>query len=178
MRPPTRSTRSVRTLSNPPTNVRRRSRGASLGPPHPLAISEASDDPPRPRSKPQSPIITTAAAAAAAPATTGGGGAEVDSGTYPGSEPALASAPIVGCFPALPPATTFVFENQNPHHHHDHPPESPLVGPNVCTTAFGKPPRSRHRLSSDKLGALDAFFRRNTHPTRKEKEAICKDLDM
>jgi len=33
-------------------------------------------------------------------------------------------------------------------------------------------------MTSDKLETLDAFFRRNTHPSRKEKEAICKDLDM
>ncbi|KAI0278151.1 hypothetical protein BGY98DRAFT_1096938 [Russula aff. rugulosa BPL654] len=33
-------------------------------------------------------------------------------------------------------------------------------------------------MSSNKLETLDAFFRRNTHPSRKEKEAICKDLDM
>jgi hypothetical protein len=43
---------------------------------------------------------------------------------------------------------------------------------------LGKPPRSRQRLSSDKLETLEAFFRRNTHPSRKEKEDICKDLDM
>ena len=31
-------------------------------------------------------------------------------------------------------------------------------------------------MSSDKLETLDAFFRRNTHPSRKEKEAIRKAL--
>jgi len=94
----------------------------------------------------------------------------------------------MSCFPVLPlpPATTFVFENH----------ESPLVGPRghsssrsapgpaespfpfVSSINAKPPPRSRHRMSSDKLETLDAFFRRNTHPSRKEKEAICKDLDM
>jgi hypothetical protein len=103
----------------------------------------------------------------------------------------------MSCFPVLPPppppAATFVFENHNR--------QSPLVGPrghsnsrsapgpaesafpfvSSVVNANGKPPppvRSRHRMSSDKLETLDAFFRRNTHPSRKEKEAICKDLDM
>ena len=91
-----------------------------------------------------------------------------------------------------PPATTFIFEN------HDRLPrldseESPLVGPPhghsrlsagpaespFVSSVYAKPPaRSRHRMSSHKLETLDAFFRRNTHPSRKEKEAICKDLDM
>jgi hypothetical protein len=61
--------------------------------------------------------------------------------------------------------------------------ESPLV-PVVphyvgySPTFLGKPSRPRHRMSSDKLETLDAFFRRNTHPSRKEKEVICKALDM
>jgi hypothetical protein len=33
-------------------------------------------------------------------------------------------------------------------------------------------------MSGDKLETLDAFFRRNTHPSRKEKEAICKAVNM
>jgi len=71
---------------------------------------------------------------------------------------------------------TFIFENLN----QSHVESLPLVGPSVAAgqIVLGKPPRSRHRMSSDKLEMLDAFFRRNTHPSRKEKEAICKDLDM
>ncbi|KAI0274997.1 hypothetical protein BC834DRAFT_965446 [Gloeopeniophorella convolvens] len=38
--------------------------------------------------------------------------------------------------------------------------------------------RPRHRMTSDKLEKLDAFFRSNTHPSRREKETICEELDM
>ncbi|KAI9444870.1 hypothetical protein H4582DRAFT_859115 [Lactarius indigo] len=59
-------------------------------------------------------------------------------------------------------------------------PPSESWPPTTATTVTppGKLPRSRHRMAGDKLETLDAFFRRNTHPSRKEKEAICKDLDI
>jgi len=71
----------------------------------------------------------------------------------------------------LPPSTGFESD------------ESPLVavGPHnagCSPTLLGKPSRPRHRMSSDKLETLDAFFRRNTHPSRKEKEAVGKALNM
>lgn len=190
MRPPTRSTRSVR--PPPPITIHaRRNSGRSTTGPYPAAShSEASTTPPQPkpesksksksrsRSKLQS-IITTTTATADADAD-----AKVvdpDPDTFPRSDPAPASAaPVISCFPVCPPAT-FVFEKQSQNN-----PESEslsLLGPSVAATivlGLGKPPpaRSRQRLSSDKLEALDASFRRNTHPSRKEKEVICKDLDM
>ncbi len=174
MRPPTRSTRSVR----PPLNANnaRRSRNTS-GHSHPQAVastprssSEAANNKP-PKFKPQ-PIITTVTTTAAADT-------KVNPGTPPRSEPAPVSAPpVIGCFPVLPPST-FVYENQN--QSQSHPESLTLVSPSLSVagpTIFGKPPRPRHRMSSNKLETLDAFFQRNTHPSRKEKEAICKDLDM
>ncbi|KAF8274163.1 hypothetical protein EI94DRAFT_1794790 [Lactarius quietus] len=80
------------------------------------------------------------------------------------------STPIAGCLPSESwTPTTFVYENQKLASHDT---------PGATVTPTGKLPRSRHRMTSDKLETLDAFFRRNTHPSRKEKEAICKDLDM
>jgi hypothetical protein len=177
MRPPTRSTRSVRPSIN--TNNARRSRSSATSPfasrsseSSEAAAGSNSPNPPKP-AKPQSIIVPTSAAAA---------DAKVDPGTSPGLDPApaTANAPVVGCFPVLPPPT-FIYENQN---QSQSPSESlfPLVSPNLSVAGSiilgGKPPRPRHRMSTDKLETLDAFFRRNTHPSRKEKEAICKDLDM
>ena len=171
MRPPTRSTRSVRPSLNP-NKARRSSRSGAPGPStfHPVTSSEAaagSNNSPKP-SKPQSVTIPTSAT-----------DSKVDPGTSPGSDPAPASAnaPVVVCFPVLP-SPTFVHENQN-----QSPPESlSLVSSPSLSVAgsifLGKPQRPRHRMSSDKLEALDTFFRRNTHPSRKEKETICKDLDL
>jgi hypothetical protein len=83
------------------------------------------------------------------------------------------SKPIAGCLTSESwPPTTFVYENQKLVSAHAHD------APGATVTPTGKRPRSRHRMTSDKLETLDAFFRRNTHPSRKEKEAICKDLDM
>jgi hypothetical protein len=188
MRPPTRSTRSVRPSLN--TNNARRSRSSATGPSssHPVALrsSETSEaaavcnnpNPPKP-TKPQSIIVPTSAAA----------DAKVDPGTSPGSDPAaIDTAPVIGCFPVLPPST-FIYENQNQSQSRSHSrslSESliPLqvVSPSLSVAGSiilgGKPPRPRNRMPSDKLETLDAFFRRNTHPSRKEKEAICKNLDM
>jgi hypothetical protein len=179
MRPPTRSTRSVRPSLN--TNNARRSRSAT-GPSssHPIASRSLSSseaaaagsnnpNPPKPN-KPQSIIIPASAAADAK--------VDLDPGTSPGSD----TAPVVGCFPVLLPPT-FVYENQNPSQIQS-PSESllPLVSPDLSVAGSiilgGKPPRPRHRMPNGKLEALEAFFRLNTHPSRKEKEAICKKLDM
>jgi hypothetical protein len=82
------------------------------------------------------------------------------------------STPVAGSLPSKSWApTTFVYENQKLVSAH-------ADAPGATVTPAGKLPRSRHRMTSDKLETLDAFFRRNTHPSRKEKEAICKDLDM
>jgi hypothetical protein len=76
----------------------------------------------------------------------------------------------------MPPAT-FIFDGHN--QNQGHPESLSLVGTSVAgAIVLGRPPRSRQRLSGDKLETLDACFRRNTHPSRKEKEDICKDLDM
>ena len=174
MRPPTRSTRSVRPSLNTNNPRRRRSTPGPIPSshgPHPVASQSSSGPagsknlgPPKPP-KPQSIIIPTFAAANAA-----------DFKVNPGT------APVVGCFPVEPPSSTFVYENQN---QCQSPLESflSLVSPNLSVAGspiiLGKqPPRPRHRMSTDKLETLDAFFRHNTHPSRKEKEAICKDLDM
>ena len=178
MRPPTRSTRSVRPSIN--TNNARRSRGSATGPfasrssgSSEAAAGSHSPNLPKPTT-PQSIIVPTSAAAA---------DAKVDPGTSPGLDPATpanANAPVIGCFPVLP-SPTFIYENQN---QSQSPSESPLplLSPNLSVAGSiilgGKPPRPRHRMSTDKLETLDAFFRRNTHPSRKEKEAICKDLDL
>ena len=171
MRPPTRSTRSVRLPPSKAITNARRNRGSSR-PLRPPASSSSEvrggDNVTPPKHKHQS-IITAAAAVADADDDD----AKVDPGTLPGSVPA--SAPVVGCFPVLPPAT-LVFENQSRYP----PPDSPFVSPNpdAGVTVLGKPTRSRYRMSKEKVEQLDAFFRHNTHPSRKEKEAICKDLDM
>jgi Homeodomain len=147
---------------------------------HPVAScssesSEAASNTPKP--KPQSIIVPTSAAADAK---------VVDPGTSPGSDPALpanANAPVVGVgyFPVLPPAT-FVYENQNESQSQSASESLSLVSPSLSVTGSiilgGKPSRPRHRMSTDKLETLEAFFRRNTHPSRKEKEAICKDLGL
>ena len=177
MRPPTRSTRSARPSLS--ANNSRRSRstpgpGPSSSSSRPIALpaSEAagSNNPSQPKPKPKSTqsiiIVPTSAAA--------------DANVNLGKSPAMGSsdpAPVLGCFPVLPPSSTFVYENQSSC-------ESlfPLASPGLSLSSsiiLGKqPPRTRHRMSSSKLGTLDAFFRRNTHPSRKEKEAICRDLDL
>jgi hypothetical protein len=194
MRPPTRSTRSVRP-SLKTNNVRRTSRsgGGAPGPSssssHPVASrspdsSEAAassnnnnnNNNPPPKPKPQSIILPISPAA----------DAKVVPGTSPESDPAPGNvnAPVVGCFPVLPP-TTFVYENQSQSQSQSQSPsltESLLVSPSLSVAGSiilgGRPSRPRHRMSTDNLETLDAFFRRNTHPSRKEREAICKDLDM
>jgi hypothetical protein len=173
MRPPTRSTRSVRPSLN--THNARRSRSATGPSSSQPVASRSSSEANLPKPKPQSIIELTSAAAADADA-------QVDPGTSPGSDPAPANAnaPVIGCFPVLPPPT-FVYENRNLSQSQS-PSESFLVSPSLSVAGSiilgGKPPRPRHRMSTDKLEALDAFFRRNTHPSRKEKETICNDLDM
>jgi Homeodomain len=162
MRPPTRSTRSVRPPSNKPNTNARGSRGCST--------SDPLNPPPSQPKQPQSTVAATAAAAAAdAP--------NVVTGKSPGgSDPAPAL--VLGYFPLSPPPppATFIFENQRPELEDQFQTQTGPAGPNA--SAFGKPPRSRHRMTSNKLETLDALFRRNTHPSRKEKEAICKDLNM
>jgi hypothetical protein len=182
MRPPTRSTRSVRPSLN--TNNSRRSRnapgpGPSGSSSHPVASpSPPSSEAPgsnitsQPKHKPkrQSIIIVPTPAAADAKVNPGTSTAIGSSDPVPAT-----NAPVVGCFPVLPPTSTFVYENQSS--------SECLVSPSVSVAGSSiilgrQPPRPRHRMSSNKLETLDAFFRRNTHPSRKEKEAICKDLDM
>jgi hypothetical protein len=187
MRPPTRSTRSVRPSLN--FNNSRRSRSApgpglsssndrpvaSPSPSPPSSEAAGSNDPnppkPKPKLKSQSIVIVPTSAAA-------------DANVNPGTSPATGSdpAPLVGCFPVLPPSSTFVYENQSSSESLL-PLASPNLSPNLnvagSSIILGKqPPRPRHRMSSNKLETLDAFFKRNTHPSRKEKEAICKDLDL
>ncbi|KAH9968631.1 hypothetical protein BC827DRAFT_268969 [Russula dissimulans] len=142
MRPPTRSTRSVRPSSSKATTNARSSRGGTSDPLHLLASSLETNNTTPP--KPTQSIIATASVN------------------------------------KVEPATTFVFESPS------HPDSSPFApggrrpkaGSPIVLVGNGKPPRSRRRMSSDKLETLDAFFLRNTHPSRKEKEAICKVLDM
>ena len=199
MRPPTRSTRSVRPSIN--TNNARRSRTGSATSPsssHPVASRSSSSssspseaaaagsnnldtNPPQPN-KPHSIIVIPTSATADADA-------KVDPRTSPGSDPTPpainANAPVVGCFPVLPPST-FIYENENENQGQSQSPSESLplqvVSPSLSVAGSiilgGKPPRPRHRMSSNKLETLDGFFRRNTHPSRKEKEAICKDIDM
>jgi len=174
MRPPTRSTRSVRTHPNKTTTSARR-----------LASSETSNTttpPPKPR--PQR--ASSSADAKVDPDTSPGPGSAPAAPAPPAPPP---PGPVITCFPVFPPpavnVATFVFEN----HHRPPPsrPETPLVvdphnagsaSPLPIVSGNLKPPRPRHRMSSSKLETLDAFFRRNTHPSRREKEAICKDLDV
>lgn len=183
MRPPTRSTRSVRPSLN--TNNARRSRSAT-GPSsshttlasrslEAAAAGSNNSNLPKP-DKPQSIIIPASVAA----------DAKVDPDTSPGSpDPApVNAAPVLGCFPVLL-SPTFVYENQSQNQSQNQSPSEsllPLASPdlNVAGSIIlgGKPPRPRHRMPSDKLEAVEAFFRQNTHPSRKEKEAICKELDM
>ena len=142
MRPPTRSTRSVR-QRQPSKKVSPNVRGSPHTPSHPTPFLLEVN--------PQ-PIESIA-------------DSNIDVGTS-------VSTPVAGCLPSDSwPPTTFVYENQRLVSAHAHAPGS-------AVTPAGKLPRSRHRMTSDKLETLDAFFRRNTHPSRKEKEAICKDLDM
>ncbi|KAF8506774.1 hypothetical protein F5888DRAFT_1798010 [Russula emetica] len=118
----------------------------------------SNSNPLKPKPKLQSIIAPTSAAA----------DAKVDPGTSPGSDPA-------------PPADANAPVNQN---QSQSPSESlPLLSPSLggvtgSIILGGKPSRPRHRMSTDKLETLDAFFKFNTHPSRKEKEAISKDLDM
>ncbi|KAF8506779.1 hypothetical protein F5888DRAFT_1885779 [Russula emetica] len=77
----------------------------------------------------------------------------------------------------------FVYENQNQSQSQSPSESFPLLSPSLSGVTGsiilgGKPSRPRHRMSTDKLETLDAFFKFNTHPSRKEKEAISKDLDM
>ncbi|KAI0308138.1 hypothetical protein B0F90DRAFT_1665033 [Multifurca ochricompacta] len=94
---------------------------------------------------------------------------QVNPSTLSGLDSAPASMPIVGCFPAWP-RTTFVLENEKV--------ASMLAFSPNARAMSGKPTRSRRRMTTDKVEALDAFFRHNTHPSRKEKESICKNLDI
>ncbi|KAF8492439.1 hypothetical protein F5888DRAFT_1637183 [Russula emetica] len=146
---------------------------------HQAAGSNSNPLKPKPKPKLQSIIVPISAAAAA--------DAKVDPGTSPGSDPvppANANAPVVGCFPVLPPPT-FVYEIQNQNQNQSQSPSEslPLLSPSLggvtgSIILGGKPSRPRHRMSTDKLETLDAFFKFNTHPSHKEKEAISKDLDM
>ena len=157
MRPPTRSTRSIRPPSDRRSTNPRGNRSETSNPPNPPTLQpNLSTQPNRSQSQ-----ATVAAAAAET---------NVDSSTSSGGSD-LAPMLVLGCFPVLPSPATFVFENQRPE------PEA-QTAPGSNASALGKPPRSRHRMTSGKLETLDAFFRHNTHPSRKEKEAICKDLDM
>jgi hypothetical protein len=167
MRPPTRSTRSLRPPSNKPSTNARGSRGSGCDTSDPLNLapsqSNANASMPQPK-RPQSQ--------AAVPTTADTTPVVTDTSPR-GSDPAPAL--VLGCFPTLSPlSTTFVFENQKPGIGRQS--QTGPAGSNA--SALGKRPRSRHRITSDKLETLDAFFRRNTHPSRKEKEVICKDLDM
>ena len=139
MRPPTRSTRSVR-QRQPSKKVTPDTRGS---PPTPAPfLLEVNPQPPE---------------------SIADSNIEVDTSV---------STPVAGCLPSESWApTTFVYENQKLVSAH-------ADAPGATVTPAGKLPRSRHRMTSDKLETLDAFFRRNTHPSRKEKEAICKGLDM
>jgi hypothetical protein len=139
MRPPTRSTRSVRPSLN--TNNARRSRNGAPGPSpstsHPVAASRSSESSseaagsnnnppkPKPQAKLQSIIVPTSAAA----------DDKVDPSTSFGSDPAPpanANAPVVGCFPVLPPST-FVYENQNQSQNQSQSPSEsfPLLSPSL-----------------------------------------------
>lgn len=141
MRPPTRSTRSVR-QHQPSKKVSPNTRGSPPTPtpaPFPLEVN------PQPAESIADSII------------------EVGTSV---------STPVAGRLSSASWApTTFVYENQKLVSDH-------VDAPGATVTPAGKLPRSRHRMTSDKLETLDAFFRRNTHPSRKEKEAISKDLDM
>src|SRR6266702_4160723 len=147
MRPPTRSTRSVR-QPQPSKKVSPNARGS----PHTSGLPaqfllEANP-------QPIESIVD----------------ANIEVGTSSGSDPVPTL--VAGCLPfeSWPP-TTFVYENQRLASANAH-------APSATATPTGRPPRSRHRMTSDKLETLEAFFRHDTHPSRKEKEAICKDLDM
>ena len=142
MRPPTRSTRSVR-QPQPSKKVSPKARGSPRTPsfPAPFLLEV----------NPQ-PIESIA-------------DTNIEVGTS-------VSTLVAGCLPSESwPPTTFVYENQSLVSANAH-------APSATVTPAGKLPRSRHRMTSDKLETLETFFRRNTHPSRKEKEAICKDLDM
>ena len=141
MRPPTRSTRSVR-QRQPSKKVSPNTRGS---PPTPASfLLEVNPQP-----------------------TESIADSNIEVGTS-------VSTPVAGSLPSGSWApTTFVYENQKLVSAH-----AGASDTTVTVTPAGKLPRSRHRMTSDKLETLDACFRRNTHPSRKEKEAICKDLDM
>jgi hypothetical protein len=190
MRPPTRSTRSVRAYPTKTATNARRSRGTS-GPPTPLVSSETGNTDAAPLPNPRPPQRVSAGDEEEA---------KVDPGTSPGSRPqASTPPPVIGCFPVFPPpaaatlSTTFVFEIENdasgpvdPHNAGSTSPLLPIMSENSKPPPPPPPPRPlprhrhrhRHRMSSENLEMLDAIFRRNTHPSRKEKEAICKDLDV
>ena len=141
MRPPTRSTRSVR-QRQPSKKVSPNTRGS---PPTPASfLLEVNPQP--------TESIADSNIEVGTPVST----------SVAGSLPSGSWAP-----------TTFVYENQKLVSGRAGAPDHAIVTP-----AGKKQPRSRHRMTSDKLETLDACFRRNTHPSRKEKEAICKDLDM
>ena len=138
MRPPTRTTRSARPSLNL-YKARRSSRSGAPGPPtsHPVASAACSNNSPKP-SKPQSIIIPTSAT-----------DSKVDLGTSSGSDPkpASANAPVVVCFPVLPPPT-FAYENEI------HSPSESLSLVNspslkaAGSIILGKSQRPRHRMST------------------------------
>jgi Homeodomain len=171
MRPPTRSTRSTRLPSNKPTTNARGSRTSD-----PLTRNPAPSQPnasatPTTTIQPKQPQFT-----AATVDTT-----NVDAATSPSCSDPSSTPPVVGyCSVSSTPPTKFVFENQKLEleYHQSQVHAQAQTSPAGSSHALGKPPRSRHRMTSEKLETLDAFFRRNTHPSRKEKEAICKNLDM
>jgi Homeodomain len=163
MRPPTRSTRSTRLPSNKPTTNARGSRTSdplNPAPLQPIASATTTAQPKQPQS-----VVS--------------GAATVDTSTSLGDSDLSPKPPVLGyCSVLSTPPTKFVFENQKLELEHQSQAQAQAQTSPAGSNALGKPPRSRHRMTSEKLETLDAFFRRNTHPSRKEKEAICKDLDM
>ncbi|KAH9081722.1 hypothetical protein EDB83DRAFT_2512573 [Lactarius deliciosus] len=152
MRPPTRSTRSVRQCQ-PSKKVSPNARGSPHTPTLPASFLVLEPNP--------QPIENIS-------------GGDIEVGTSSGSDPM--STLVAGCTPSeLWPPTTFVYENQRLVSESANAQDPSAT---AAVTPPGKLPRSRHRMTGDKLETLDAFFRRNTHPSRKEKEAICKDLDI
>ncbi|KAH9065813.1 hypothetical protein EDB87DRAFT_891820 [Lactarius vividus] len=150
MRPPTRSTRSVR-QRQPSKRVGPNARGSPHTPGLPASFLVLEPSP--------QPIGCIS-------------GGDIEVATSSGSD--AMSALVSGCTPSeLWPPTTFVYENQGLVSESANA-QDPSATAGV--TPPGKLPRSRHRMTGDKLETLEAFFRRNTHPSRKEKEDICKDL--
>ncbi|KAH9004090.1 hypothetical protein EDB86DRAFT_2130283 [Lactarius hatsudake] len=152
MRPPTRSTRSVR-QRQPSRKVSPNAGGSPHTPSLPASFLVLESNP--------QPIESIS-------------GGDIEVGTSSG--PDAMSTLVAGCTPSeLWPPTTFVYENQRLASESANAQDPSAT---AAVTPPGKLPRSRHRMTGDKLETLDAFFRRNTHPSRKEKEALCKDLDI